>query len=158
MRYRGATPFLCQALVRNFQRCLGLRDCVKGLPACSDLAQSPLFPALLVWEGLFSMPFGLTVAPLVFTKLLIALVAHLRHQGIFIFPYLDDSLVKVSSPELAMRSMRLTLDCLQRIGFVINERKSSLIPTSELDHLGVHIDTQTFRVSLTKDRQDMFCG
>lgn len=44
-----------------------------------------------------ALPFGLSAALRVFTKLLVALVVNLRLQGIRIFPYLDDILIAASS-------------------------------------------------------------
>jgi hypothetical protein len=48
------------------------------------------------------MPFGITVAPRVFTKLMAAVGGHLRSQQIHIFMYLDDWLVKNQIRELLL--------------------------------------------------------
>ena len=50
------------------------------------------------------MPFGITVAPRVFTKLMAAVGEHLRSQQIHIFMYLDDWLVKNQIRELLRTS------------------------------------------------------
>jgi hypothetical protein len=49
-----------------------------------------------------AMPFGITVAPRVFTKLMVAVGGHLRSQQIHIFMYLDDWLVKNQIRELLL--------------------------------------------------------
>ncbi|XP_061478779.1 uncharacterized protein LOC133382992 [Rhineura floridana] len=48
-----------------------------------------------------AMPFGLSSAPRVFTKVLLILVAYLRTQGVHTYPYLDDLLIRAKSEELA---------------------------------------------------------
>ena len=61
---------------------------------------SPKFRKFLrfVWEdsvhAFKTMPFDLFTAPLVFTRIFQAVVAHLHSQSIFIHSYLDDSLLK----------------------------------------------------------------
>lgn len=100
-----------------------------------------------------SLPFGLTTAPRVFSKVLVALVAHLRLQGVFIYPYLDDLLLKSSSRAQACHDISRMLECLQSHGFVVNFAKSSLIPSQRIEHLGLLLDTQTASFSLSPDRQ-----
>ena len=46
-----------------------------------------------------SLPFGLSSAPRVFTKLLKPILAGLRHQGMRLIMYLDDMLVMAQSRE-----------------------------------------------------------
>ena len=54
-----------------------------------------------------AMPFGLNVAPRVFTKLLKPVVAWLRGQGIRLIIYLDDILVMASSVELVKQHKQI---------------------------------------------------
>lgn len=42
-----------------------------------------------------ALPFELTAAPWVFTKILVVLVTHLQLQGIFLYLYLDDILIVI---------------------------------------------------------------
>lgn len=44
-----------------------------------------------------ALPFGLSTAPTVFTKLLVNPVAYLRQQGLHLHPYLDDLLIRSAS-------------------------------------------------------------
>ncbi|KAJ1101769.1 hypothetical protein NDU88_006833 [Pleurodeles waltl] len=53
------------------------------------------------------LPFGLTSAPRVFTKVMVV-AAHLRRKGIAVFPYLDDWLIKAKSPELVLHHLQVT--------------------------------------------------
>lgn len=98
-----------------------------------------------------ALPFGLSAAPRVFTKLLVAIVASLRSQGVCIFPYLDDILIAASSYPQALEHLHLTMSSLQRHGFVINLLKSSLIPCQKTIHLGLLVDTFSFQLFLSPD-------
>ena len=86
------------------------------------------------------LPFGLRDSPWVFTRLVATVVAHLRLQGIRIFYYLDDWLVVASSQDLLVSHLRLTLEVTQRLGFLINWKKSSLVPQRLPCYLGARLD------------------
>lgn len=50
--------------------------------------------AVTVWHVHFPvLPFGLAMAPWVFTKIMVVVVAHLCKQGVLVHPYLDDWLI-----------------------------------------------------------------
>ena len=82
-----------------------------------------------------ALPFGLSTAPRLFTKILVNLVVQLRHQGIHIHPCLDDLLLRAPSLSLAQTHTQTTVKCLQNHGFLINHQKSHLQPSQKL-HLG----------------------
>ena len=94
------------------------------------------------------LPFGLCTAPFVFTKITKPLAAFLRAKGIRIIFYLDDILVVASSLEECLRLRDLALQVLQGAGFVINWKKSSLIPSQRFLFLGLWWDTAKEVVSL----------
>ena len=41
---------------------------------------------------------------------------------------------------------------LESLGFVVNDKKSSMIPTTRITHLGFVIDSVTMRVSLPEEK------
>ena len=88
-----------------------------------------------------AMPFGLNVAPRVFTKLLKPVVAWLRGQGIRLIIYLDDILIMASSVELVKQHKQITIRLLESLGFLINYDKSMLIPTQKIQFLELLIDS-----------------
>ena len=88
-----------------------------------------------------AMPFGLNVAPRVFTKLLKPVVAWLRGQGIRLIIYLDDILIMASSVELVKQHKQITIRLLESLGFLINYDKSMLITTQKIQFLGLLIDS-----------------
>ena len=67
-----------------------------------------------------AMPFGITVAPRVFTKLMAAVGGHLRSQQTHIFMYLDDWLVKNQIRELLLHQLNQTMQLLVDLGLIIN--------------------------------------
>ncbi|XP_061480325.1 uncharacterized protein LOC133383498 isoform X1 [Rhineura floridana] len=99
-----------------------------------------------------AMPFGLSSAPRVFSKVLLILVAYLRTQGVHIYPYLDDLLIRAKSEELAHHHLMITLNVLQTYGWLVNFDKSHLQPTQRLLHLGAMLDTLQAMVFLSPDR------
>jgi hypothetical protein len=94
------------------------------------------------------LPFGLSTAPRVFTKVLAPVVGYLHQQGVHLYPYLDDCLLVEKTPDMLQRSMEITLLTLQRLGFMINVKKSQLTMTQRIHFLGMEIDTQLSTVFL----------
>ncbi|KAJ1131499.1 hypothetical protein NDU88_009835 [Pleurodeles waltl] len=91
------------------------------------------------------LPFGLTSAPRVFTKVMSVVAAELRRKGIAVFPYLDDWLIKVKSPELVSHHLQSTTQLLFDLGFSVNEPKSHLEPSQRLLFIGAVLDTTLSR-------------
>lgn len=67
-----------------------------------------------------ALPFGLSSAPQVFTKILIMPITHLRNQGIHINSYLDNILMHAPTLIRAQRDTAETLRVLQEFGFLFN--------------------------------------
>ena len=98
------------------------------------------------------LPFGLSTAPRVFTKVLAPVIGLLHRQGCHIFPYLDDCLVVAKSPQLLRQSLQCCLEVLQAAGFVINQKKSHLNPVQLLTFLGVELDSTRAMAFLPLDK------
>lgn len=90
-----------------------------------------------------AMPFGLTSAPRIFTKVLEALIDTIRHQGIHIFPYLDDILIFVDTAKKATQATQLCIRHLIRHGWIINYQKKYPLPQSKSSLLGHDSRLQT---------------
>lgn len=99
-----------------------------------------------------ALPFGLSSAPRVFTKIMISLVAQWRLSGIHVHPYLDDLLLRASSYDQAKHHTQQILTSLAKHGFQVNHGKSHLEPSQLITHLGAVIDTNQGRISLTPER------
>ena len=81
------------------------------------------------WLQFNVLPFGLSPAPLTFTRLMKPLKALLRKWGIRSIFYLDDILIVASSKEECERFVKMAPQLLQSVGFMINFPKSSLVPS-----------------------------
>jgi hypothetical protein len=107
---------------------------------------SPKFRKFMrfVWEdrvyAFKTMPFGLSTAPLVFTRIFQVVVAHLHSQSIFIHSYLDDSLLKNMSQFLRDHT-HFVIGLLLKLGFLISWKKSELVPSQDFVLLGEHCRT-----------------
>lgn len=88
-----------------------------------------------------ALPFGLSIAPLVFTKLFQAAIAHLHSQSIQIHAYLDDSLLKEFDPVVLLSHTRIVLDLFLRLGYLVSWKKSELVPSQDFIFLGEHFRT-----------------
>lgn len=86
------------------------------------------------------LPFGLSMAPYIFTKLFRPLVAYWRQIGIHIVVYLDDDLGEAPSHQVALLHSAIVKSDLISSGFVPNCEKSIWAPTQVLDWLGFTID------------------
>ena len=69
-------------------------------------------------------PFGLSLAPKLFTRVVFSLVAWLH--GVCIHAYLDDLLIMAESQ--CLDALTLTIQVLVRVGFTINLKKFDLRP------------------------------
>lgn len=99
-----------------------------------------------------AMPFGLTSAPRIFTKVIAAVAQHLHNRGIRFFPYLDDFLMAASDPSELLAQAQYSMTLLQSLGFIINAQKSSLTPSQDQVFIGARIQTALDCVTLPLDR------
>ena len=105
------------------------------------------------WKGILyqnvCLPFGLSSAPRVFTKILKPLFARLRALGIrIIIIYFDDILIMGSSCEETIDHARITIDLLQSVGFLISWEKSVLFPSQTIEYIGLDIDSRVLTLAL----------
>lgn len=77
------------------------------------------------------LPFGYSLAPRVFTKVLKPVISYLRANGYKVVIFLDDILLIGSSVEECLSQLSSLRDLLESLGFVINVNKSQLIPVTQ---------------------------
>jgi hypothetical protein len=111
------------------------------------------------WEGRYYafsvLPFGLSTACFVFTKLSRPLVRYLRARGVRIVLYLDDGLVSVSGDLDTAKSISETVrQVVESAGFVINNEKSRFEPSTRASWLGYDIDLKKGLVSIPQIKID----
>lgn len=100
-----------------------------------------------------SLPFGLSTAPFVFTKVLRPVVTYLRKLNIRCVIYLDDLLILGSSFEECQKNMRTAVDLFTFLGFIVNEGKSNLILQRKCKFLGMIINTQDWQIELPGEKR-----
>ena len=99
------------------------------------------------------LPFGLCTAPYVFTKIMKPVLHFLRSIGIILVIYLDDILKIANSRDECLKNLKISLNLLQFLGFIINEDKCVFVPTQSYQFLGFVIDTKGFFISLPKEKE-----
>ncbi|XP_074492936.1 uncharacterized protein LOC141768506 [Sebastes fasciatus] len=98
------------------------------------------------------LPFGLSLSPRVFTRVVAAALSPLQRAGLKILPYLDDWLVCASSREQVMQHTERVLAHVQSLGFRVNLKKSNLEPRQETVFLGLCLNSLMMKASLTPQR------
>ena len=109
------------------------------------------------WKGSFyrflRMPNGLSPAPRRFTKILKPVVAKLRSLGMKACIYLDDIFLAAATHDQQMSHLTAARDLLESLGFVINEKKSSQVPTQEVTFLGFVLNSVDMTISLPEAKR-----
>ena len=98
-----------------------------------------------VWNNkvyqFLAVPFGLAVAPQLFTRVFQTVIAHLHTLSIQAHSYLDDSLLKEFDSEILSRHTFLFIRLLLDLGFLISWKKSQILPSQDFLFLGEHYRT-----------------
>ena len=93
-----------------------------------------------------ALPFGLSLAPWIFTMVARELCASVRGLGIFLRAYLDDWLIHNLSRQACLAHTELVLQTASRLGFTVNLQKSDLCPSQQFIYLGMKFDTVAYLV------------
>jgi hypothetical protein len=75
-----------------------------------------------------------------FTIILRPVLRWARRKGIRLSAYLDDLLIIAKNKQTSARRTDMVIRRLYVLGFLVNQRKSSLLPTKAIQHLGFMID------------------
>ena len=103
-----------------------------------------------------AMPFGLCVAPRIFTKLIAHVVKVLADAGIWCLPYLDDLLIVASSKEECELQTRKAIEIMNSLGWILNYKKSRTSPAQAFTWLGVFFDLRDHTASTPTDTMSSF--
>ena len=98
------------------------------------------------------IPFGLSTASYVFTKMVRPLVKKWRGGGIRCVVYIDDGIFGSPRKLVTAYACLQIRDDLENAGFTINEEKSHLYPTQVGRWLGFIIDTVDFQFKVPEDK------
>lgn len=98
------------------------------------------------------LPFGINIAPYIFTKLMKEVARHLRILGCKVLIYLDDILIIGESHDQCYESIHTTVNLLTSLGMVINYEKSVLKPARKIQFLGYIFDSHELTIGLPADK------
>ncbi len=98
------------------------------------------------------LPFGLSLSPRVFTKVVEGALTPLREVGVRILNYLDDWLILAQSREQLADPRDLVLRHLSQLGLWANWEKSKLSPVQRISFLVVELDSVSMTARLMEER------
>ncbi len=98
------------------------------------------------------LPFGLSLSPRVFTKVVEGAITPLREVGVRILNYLDDWLILAQSREQLDDHRDLVLQHLSQLGLRVNWKKSKISPVQRISFLGMELDSVSMTARLTEER------
>lgn len=102
------------------------------------------------------LPFGLNIAPFIFTKLLKPVVTLMRSAGYMSVIYLDDILLMGDSFLSCRNHFELMSKVLQYLGFIKHDKKCIDFPTQRCKWLGLIFDSSKMTLELPSEkRQEM---
>ena len=99
------------------------------------------------------LPFGLNIAPRVFSQMMHPVHQALVREGVQVMMYLDDWLIYASSPEDCAHMVERTLAVGRSMGLLFNLEKSHLQPTQCLQWLGMSWDSVFCDLSLSLENR-----
>ena len=87
-----------------------------------------------------------------FTKLLKPVLSKLRRSGIILAISIDDGWVKGLTYDDCFRNVIATVQLFSKLGFLLHEEKSVLIPSQHVSILGYNVDSLEMLVTLGDDK------
>ncbi|XP_053400697.1 uncharacterized protein LOC128557387 [Mercenaria mercenaria] len=99
-----------------------------------------------------ALPNGISFAPRLFTKLMKPIYASLRVRGYKNSGYIDDSFLSGNTFLECEQNVKDTVSLMSDVGFMINKKKSVLIPTRKITFLGNDIDSEKMVVTLPQKK------
>ena len=134
---------------------LDLKDAYFSVPIAQEHRKFLRFQ----WRGVLYefcvLPFGLSSAPRVFTKILKPMIAYLRNLGFVSCNYIDDALLIGSNYDECLINVQTRTELCESLGFVLNRKKSVLVPCQQIEFLGFIIDSTSMTISLPKKKEDL---
>ena len=137
---------------------LDLKDAYFSLPIHKAFRKYLRF----AWKGKIYeyqvLGFGLAVGPRYFTKTLKPVIAFLRRLGIRIVIYLDDMILLNQCSQMLMKDLTSLRWLLENLGFLINWKKSVIVPLQEIQFLGFLINSVEMLIMLPSEKITRIVG
>lgn len=148
--YRTAQRLLAQNF---FMTTVDLKDAYFSIPIHPDHRKYLRFAFQNQLYEFTCIPFGLSVAPYCFTKLMKPIVSLLRNRGILCVNYLDDFLVLGESSQICLANTNLLVGLLESLGFIVNREKSFLTPSKCQKFLGFIFNSTNMEIELPLEKK-----
>ena len=108
------------------------------------------------WQGRFYqftvLPFGLSTACYIFTKLMRVLVRYWRNQGIRIVVFLDDAIGMDKGSTMTTHTSERVRKSLRGAGFLDHPEKSMWMPKVKVSWLGFNIDLCSCEITVPDEK------
>ena len=95
---------------------------------------------------------ALSSAPRMFTKVLKPVFKVLREKGLLSSAYIDDLYLQGDTFHECLENALNTVQLLRDLGFVVQEEKSCLHPSEQLEYLGFVLNSVSMTVRLSHAR------
>ena len=137
---------------------IDLKDAYFSIPI--DLAHRPFlhFQHRAVTYQFKCLPFGLSSAPRIFTKISRPVAAWLRQLGYRMINYINDNLLMVNTREEAKLMGELAVTLLECLGFTVNYAKSLLEPVQSIQFLGFNLDSTKLEMTIPEPKMEKMRG
>ena len=142
-------PFLHEGC---FMTSLDLKDAYFSIPMNDSDRKYLRFLWRNVLYEFQCLCFGLSPAPFYFTKVMKPVFSRLRKEGVLCSYYIDDSVFLDGNSDSLCRSTYKAWGLLSSLGFIVNEKKSSLEPSTRITHLGFVIDSVQMKLFLPDEK------
>ena len=103
------------------------------------------------------LPFGLSLAPWIFTKVLRPVIGYCRSVGISVIAYLDDFLWADGKSNIHSL-VEFARALLSHLGFTVSDKKSEWTPTQILQFLGLLINSESYTFAVPKEKLSRVVG
>ena len=128
-----------------------------GSERCLRTSRSPHQPLLRFMVGqehyqFTYLPLGLSCASWVFTKVMKPVTIFLQSMRVHMIVYIDDIMLMGESPNQVESHLEALVYILTGLGFVINIPKSVMIPSQQIEYLGMLVDSTTLHLSLPGEK------
>jgi transcriptional regulator of met regulon len=96
--------------------------------------------------------FGMSTLPQAWQSVMKVFLKKWRKAGILSWIYLDDILVVGNSPKAVQKHLDIMLQDLELSGMVVNKKKSQLVPSQQVEHLGFSVDFKSGHLQVPKEK------
>ncbi|XP_071081484.1 uncharacterized protein [Haliotis cracherodii] len=141
-------------LPNDFLVSIDLQDEYLHVPIASEFQKYLRFEYQGIHYQWAALPFGISTAPCIFTRIMKTVVEWLHRQAIRVAFYLNDGLQAHQFTEALQEELATTLSLLWYLGWIVNLQKSDLVPTRDLQYIGIRFQTGVNLVMVPQDRWD----